>query len=340
MKFMNMKRFGSVVMVGALALSLTAPAFAATNNTTTNIEGSYSEIPIAVVVPTTGTAQINPYGLPVDLTKSDTSTVTISNQQIVTQPLSLRNQGTVAMDVNAKLTVTPKGGVAIVASAPDASNKEAKVSLEVAEVDNDNLAQISSDPSIEDTIIDLFADTATWAGAKSLDANASTSTGGTVTPGAAVDSSATGGVGTLAVLGAASVDAGVVTYNSDSFALFRLTGEVTQEPTTAWAAADGFTANVVFKFTPAPPSPGDAAVTVAIAGTTAAATFRANTSGLTAVSYAWTSGTPATATIAGNGANATITNVSSNSGDTTVITVVVTLSNGSTITGTATHSIP
>ena len=31
----------------------------------TVVEGTYKEIPIAVEVPTTGTAQINPYGLPV-----------------------------------------------------------------------------------------------------------------------------------------------------------------------------------------------------------------------------------------------------------------------------------
>lgn len=55
MKFMNKKRFGSTVMAGALALSLAAPAFAA-NNTSTTITGAYADIPIAVSVPTTGTA--------------------------------------------------------------------------------------------------------------------------------------------------------------------------------------------------------------------------------------------------------------------------------------------
>ena len=81
MKFMNKKRFASSVLAGTLALSLAAPALAA-NNTTTNIAGSYADIPIAVVVPTTGTAQINPYGLPVSITKSNDSTVDLTGQKI------------------------------------------------------------------------------------------------------------------------------------------------------------------------------------------------------------------------------------------------------------------
>lgn len=346
MKFMNMKRFGAVAMAGALALSLSAPAFAA-SNTTTSIAGGYEDIPIAVTVPTTGTAQINPYGLPVTITKSDDTTAVISNQKITTRPLNIKNNGSVALNVDASLLVIPKGDVAI-AAAKGANDKTMKIDLEIIGLNDTTLAVSSEDETLEDKLIDKFVDTATWASATTLAAPAVAKNAAT---GTAAKSTDTGNTSPMAVLGASTVGEDSVTYGRDSIALFRLTGDLNAEPNdgatpavdTPWAAADGFTATVTFKFTPAPPSAGDATVTLAIAGTTAAATYNAGTSGLTVVSYSWTSSDTTEATIpatTGTTAQATITKAgTATNGNTSTITVTATLSNGATISGTATYTV-
>lgn len=49
MKFMNLKRFASTALAGALALSMAVPAFAAGN--TTVISGAYEAVTLSVTVP-------------------------------------------------------------------------------------------------------------------------------------------------------------------------------------------------------------------------------------------------------------------------------------------------
>ena len=338
MKFMNLKRFGSIAMAGALALSLAAPAFAATNDTTT-ITGAYADTPIAVTVPTTGTAKINPYGLPVKLAKSDDTTKTISGEQINHEVLAVRNNGDVALDLSIKsFYVIPKGGEVAIKASKD-GDKGMQVDLQVAGLNDQKYAVASDDDGLADKLIDAFADIATWAGAASVTAPAAAATATSVATPATLSNAVT--------LGAATVTEDAVTYGKDSIALFRLKGDMAEEPSTSgtdnpWEATDGFEAKVVFKFTPAAPSAGDAAVTVAIFGTTATATYNAGTSGLTAVSYAWTSATTAVATVpATTGATntATITQAAgATTGQTSVITVTVTLSNGASVTNTATYS--
>ena len=66
MKFLNKKRVASAALAGALALSMAAPAFASQSV----ITGNYKEIRLAVTVPTTGKAVINPYGLPIALSET------------------------------------------------------------------------------------------------------------------------------------------------------------------------------------------------------------------------------------------------------------------------------
>lgn len=116
MKFMNMKRFASTVMAGVLTLSLATPALAAEKNTT-NIAGTYTPITLAVTVPSTGKAIINPYGLPYTLSETDS----ISGQQITTgAPLTVQNRSSVALSVSAKITgeVPTGSGFAFDTSAP------------------------------------------------------------------------------------------------------------------------------------------------------------------------------------------------------------------------------
>lgn len=56
----------SGAMAGVLAMSLAVPAFAADDHTTV-VTGKYQDTPIAVTVPETGKAFINPYGLNIEV---------------------------------------------------------------------------------------------------------------------------------------------------------------------------------------------------------------------------------------------------------------------------------
>lgn len=333
MKFMNKKRFGSTVMAGALALSLAAPAFAA-NNTSTTITGAYTDIPIAVSVPTTGTAQINPYGLPVTITKSNDTTVDLVGQQITTKPLSVKNQGTVSLDMGvSSFLVTPTGDISIAAAKN--TEKEIAVNLEVAGLDDTTLAVSSDSENLDNLIIDAFADEDSWANAITLPAPAFAKGGTAPNP---------ANKNNMAVLGAVTPKSEGFTYGRKSIALFRLTGKLAEEPVNAgaadpWKETDGFSAAIVFKFTPH----ADVAASVALDNSSLTASIAAGNSGsltatfnpgdtdLTVTSWAWTSDTPATAVATGSTANGALTYVAAGSA---IITVTATLSDNSTVTAT------
>lgn len=268
MKFMNLKRFGSVAMAGALAMSLTAPAFASGSGSTTtdlpsnqkgiDITGTYAETPIDVTVPATGTAQINPYGLPYTITKGDESTVQITDQQITSAPLNIRNNGNYPMDVTASLKVVPTGDVIVKKAALSSAEKgkEINVTLEVAGLNSDDLKVSAEDETLEDKLIDEFVKDETWA---SLTA-ASKLVAEDAAKGAAESAiTAAKSTGAMVTLGAATVTEDAITYGPKSIALVRLTGKVNEAPNdgtanpadTPWASGDGFTAKVVFTFKPA-----------------------------------------------------------------------------------------
>lgn len=348
MKFMNLKRFASTVMAGVLTLSLAVPAFAASTQpaNSTVITGGYDEIPISVEVPTTGTAQINPYGLPVEVTLSTGGTVSLTGQKITTQPLSVKNQGSVKLDMDASLLVIPKGDVAIAANKD--TGKTIKVDLEVAAMNDDELAVLSDNERLPDLLIQKFADDANWENATTLAAPAVAKS---ATTGTASKSTDTGNTSPMAILGAATVNAGAgtTTYAADSIALFRLTGDLAQEPVTGtapnttddpWKAADGFTATIVFKFTPHITVPASVSLNKSTANIAngasepLTATFAAGESGLTLTSCTWSSSATGVATVTGSGTNNTTGTVTWASAGSATITCTATLSDGSTVKAT------
>lgn len=337
MKFMNMKRFASVAMAGALTLSLAAPAFATSSTPSgqVTITGSYKDIPIAVSVPTTGTAQINPYGLPVEIKKT-VGTASIVGQKITTMPMSIKNQGSVDLAVKAGLTVTPKGELHVVTNVGNSDTaKNAAVKLQVVALSGTDYAVPSTDVQLENKLIDVFATEATWTGAAELAATASTAgaSGQPDTAGTEAKSASS-----LAVLGAATVgNGGIVTYGNNSIALFRLTGDVVAEPTDAWTEDDGFEAKVVFKFTPAQPATVSLDNTSLALGTTAnttktaAVVFNAGDTDLTVKSYAWTAD-PASGVVTLTGDSTDTVTVTTAGVGTATLTCVVTLSDNTTKT--------
>lgn len=272
MKSMNLKRFGAAVMGGVMALSLAVPAFATAS---VEITGTYEEMEIAVMVTDSGEAQINPYGLPVKITKSDRTSVEISDEQITSSVLSLRNQSTTPLDVNvSSFAVKPTGGLEVIKAALQGTDKgkQVHVDLEVAPLNDGTLAVLTTE-KIDDKLIDKFAAEATWSGLGSANKlaapNATAATAATVT---GEKSSAA-----LATLGAATVNSDNKTvYGPKSIALFRLKGTLNSDPEKTesgnqvadpWASGDGFTANIVFTFKPA----AKTTVTVTATGTTTVA---------------------------------------------------------------------
>lgn len=224
MKFMNMKRFGATVMAGALALSMAAPAFAAekTNDTTT-FTGKYEPITLAVTVPKTGDAIINPYGLPVAL---DEETV-ISGEQITTgAPLLIKNQSKVALAVTAKVKGTVKGTFTFSADAVGAD--------ETANKGNVIFEAFPAPGVLDDT--DTLELNAMFAALNSDD----------VALTATVDTAEAETTGALVLR---EGDEEGLTQDGGA-AFVRLSGTVAKAPTTAWVAADGFEATVVFSFEP------------------------------------------------------------------------------------------
>lgn len=341
MKFMNMKRFASLVMASVLALSLAIPAFAADTTPAgqVTITGTYQDIPIAVSVPTTGAAQINPYGLPVSVPVGETS-VSLVGQKITTKPLNIKNQGTVKLDVNASLAVVPTGSdVSIKGGALESTDKgkEINVVLEVAALNESTLAVAPDSDTLEANLAKKFADDATWEGAASLTAPAAAKGATTVATPAKSDAA-------MAVLGAVTTNADSYKYGANSIALFRLTGDLNTEPVKAdssddpWKAADGFTATVVFKFTPHADVDASVGLNKSTTSLTAGgdetltATFAPGDSGLTVTSWAWST---TDATVAKPAASTTDSAlVAAIGAGSATIKVVATLSDSSTVEAT------
>lgn len=238
MKFMNMKRFGATAMAGVLALSLAAPAFAAAPNTSTIITSTYKATTLSVTVPTTGTASINPYGLPVDLKNSDNDVVaTISGEQITLgAPLKISNESTVALAVSAKVTGEETGDAKLVSDL-----SENVTTGENAETPKNVVARFEAfaAPGIDggaeaDDLLEPFA------ALKSADA--------VLTASVLTDETAT--TGNL-VLREGDGDPDNPLAQDGGVAFIRLSGEVVKNPTTAWATTDGFKATIAFTFEPA-----------------------------------------------------------------------------------------
>jgi hypothetical protein len=239
-----------------MACSLAIPAFAGDDDEDTQatqpanstvVTGAYQDIAIAVTVPESGTAQINPYGLPVKFTKSASSTkaAQVTGEQIVTQPLAIYNEGDVALDVAASVTTTATDNVTITAKALTGKETDKTVYAYLQMVPS---SAKTKDDTGKDKIADECASSDTWAaeGVTQLVLKAPDD-------GAATQEK-------MATLAASKVttttdettkkETTTVTYSAGSIVLYRLAGNVTQKPDTAWTTDDGFTATIAFTFTP------------------------------------------------------------------------------------------
>lgn len=227
MKFLNKKRIASAALAGALALSMAAPAFASSNSV---ITGNYKEVRLAVTVPTTGKAVINPYGLPIALSEK----YSISGQGISNAaPLTVQNRSAVPLKVNASITSAKTGNF----------DFETGGSL-TSTTDNKGLVKFEMFPAPALTETTLENEDVLIGGFAALDSANALPAGGVQLMGVAGNPDAATNILTLREGSAdGSLQAGGAAY-------FRLTGEAVKAPTTPWAADDGFTATIAFTFEP------------------------------------------------------------------------------------------
>ena len=267
---MKIKRTLSLVMAMIMALALAVPAFAAdppaAPNTETTITGAYQEAVIDVVVPQTGTAFINPYGLGTSVSKAATDGEVQIKGQIVTAPMYITNNSSLDLDVGASITpalgakATMKFATSPTAGTPDKEETDpdyvAPSTAKAAYVVVQGVASTVASNGEEladadiDKIYEEYAKDATWASAGTSNALTISSTG-TAKP-VVVDKFAT--------LKAATLDAsGTITkHEAGSIMLYRLSGDCTKTPKDAWTADDTFTVKIAFTFAPAAPAPESA----------------------------------------------------------------------------------
>lgn len=229
MKSMNLKRFASTVMAAVLALALAVPAFASS----TNITGTYRAITLNVTVPTTGSAIINPYGLPFDV-----SGVSVSGQQITTgAPLLVQNKSSVPLSVSASIVSTVKG--AFVFDANEITQNE------TGNKGNVQFQMFKAPGVTEANVTDMDVIAPKFAALKDDDALCKTVL--TKTDAAATPAVPAVTQDNIVTLKAADADGALVDGGA---AYFRLSGTVAKKPTTAWTSTDGFTAKITFTFEP------------------------------------------------------------------------------------------
>ena len=273
----TMKRLASLAMAGALALSISAPAFAATTGTMTNptagkstrITATYEEATVDVLVPATATAIINPLGIGYDVAKSDSTKASFTGQ-ICTVPMAIYNKSALDVKVGATASATINQSTIPMRLATETTkghgsegdddyvapqtSKSAFVQLEVASAPTGISSAITSatgenDSTLNDAIITESAKSATWG---------SVAAGKKLTLGTRAVT-----VEDMVTLGKATMNAttGVFDkFGATGIALFRLTGDCVENPNGGWIKAnataspavvgDGFVADITFSFKP------------------------------------------------------------------------------------------
>lgn len=226
---MKFKKIASMVLAGAMALSMAVPAFAAETDLeqSTEIEGTTQTPTISISVPTTGAVVLNPYKMSVDVSAAQDGSEVVSDQ-IISATNYIKNKTDVALSVSA--TVTGKvAGEAVFATASTqggtrpVTTKSAFVYLEVIDAGAGDDADAVA-PTTVPTDASWHAYDAKAVNQVLLAAKAVTKANMLTVPAVAEDSS--------------------------SFIAFRLAGDAASAPTKAWTSADTVGATIAFTFTP------------------------------------------------------------------------------------------
>lgn len=212
---MKFKKIISSALAGALALSMSATAFAedttstdsvieaAGGTATTLIEGSVEALTIKVTVPSTGSVILNPYRLEVGTEKLQDSVINAGQ--------FIKNESNVAVDVGVSVTGAVEGNAKL-ATAPvtaDVTTNSVFMYFQMMEAEDGTTEPDWTDYTEASDIL----------------------------------------VGTRAVSksGMVKMEAGDTTA---TFAAFHVAGEAASAPKTPWAATDKVNVTVAFTFTP------------------------------------------------------------------------------------------
>lgn len=315
MKIFNKKRIASVVMAGVLALSLAAPAFAADNYSTT-IEGSVADVPLNVLIPTSGEIFINPYGLPYKI-----GAAVIKGEQIAGgSVLTIQNKSEVALSTNVSMTVSDLSGVQYA----DTQYTDREIKENTTKLIRTTFELFKSDLTAE-SITDTAAVNTKFAALKSSDAVM------TLTPvdiRTAVESTDTDHLyPTLADAKTNSANAaGILTGSSlilreanaegamqkGGAAFFRISGVVAEKPSDVWEETDTFKVKLAWTFIPAVYENNGGTMTFNTATVTAQGNNTGSLAlnlptGVTAKKVVWSSSDTSYATVSGDTSSSTNT---------------------------------
>lgn len=255
---MKAKKLAALGLSAALSLSLASPAFAA-SNTTTKITGTYQEIPIAVTVPTTGTATINPYGLPVKVQSTNTTgdkkdLLSINGQKITTMPMAIYSKTEVGLLVSATVTGEIKGENLKLATAAIPDGTTTNTALIYLETKASKLLEANLAVADSTTKVGPFEGWNTTSDAAVTDVTEEITTWGASTYSAdarnqiivSTSAKSKSGIGYLTGTGTDDDD-----LKAGGAMWFRLAGDVVSAPKTAWTKSDGVSVTVAFTFAPA-----------------------------------------------------------------------------------------
>lgn len=256
---MKSKKLLSLGLSLVMSLSLAVPAFAAANtDNTTEISGTYKDVVIDVVVPNTGKAFINPYGLDLKVPQAegDTTEVTIAGQQIVSAPMAIMNK--TAMDLSVSATVTG----AITPITPDAG-ETAPTLMKFA---TNTTKGVGSNPEAPDYVAPATGKSAFVYFQAKQAADTTGTAANIATEYAAWGASAYNEATDIIVAAKAVAKDNIMTlraadmsgsngafsaFKAGSIGMFRLTGDCTSGSKANWTEKDKFTVTVAFTFTPA-----------------------------------------------------------------------------------------
>ena len=248
---MKFKKFASLALAGVMTASLAVPAFASE----TEITGTYTAPDIAVEVTPSAAAFINPLGLDIEVATG----VTVSGRQIISAPMTIKNQSAMDLQVDASMTATINEGSDMrfvgTTTGGAGSTKTAFAYLQATQ---------AKDLTGADAAVDATAIGTAYAAWDATAYSASTDL--------LVNSAMATSKANLVVVRAANVTGGTFTgYKPGSVALVRLAGDCVASPTAgSWTetkteagktTGDGFTINVAYTFKPATVTKYDVALT-------------------------------------------------------------------------------
>ena len=214
---MKFKKLVSTALAGAMALSLSVPAFAADTDLeqSTNITGTTQAPTIKITVPATGAVTVNPYKMAVSVGGSDVT------DQIISATQYIENASDVALKVSAEVTGTAAGNLAFATASTQGSRAPTTNSVFMY------FEMVASDDGSTEP---------TWATA--YDSKAATQI--------LVSTKATKKADMLTL----AAGTGTAAASAGGYAAFHLAGDAASTPTTAWAAADKADVAIAFTFTP------------------------------------------------------------------------------------------